>query len=184
VTGSVYPEVERKLPQYQNKTPRVVFRNLGNSTFEELVERAGPGVAKAHSSRGCAFGDFDNDGDLDILIINLNEPPSLLRNDLRGKQNWLKIKLEGVKSNRGAIGARVLARYGGKTQVQSVLSQSSYYSCNDPRLHFGLGSHSSVDLEVHWPSGLVESFKHLPVNQLITFKEAVGRVSNRGWSKI
>jgi hypothetical protein len=184
VTGSVYPEVERKLPQYQNKTPRVVFRNLGNNTFEELVERAGPGVAKAHSSRGCAFGDFDNDGDLDILIINLNEPPSLLRNDLREKQNWLKIKLEGVKSNRGAIGARVLARYGGKTQVQSVLSQSSYYSCNDPRLHFGLGSHSSVDLEVHWPSGLVESFKHLPVNQLITFKEAVGRVPNRGWSKI
>ncbi len=116
VTGNVYPEVERKLPQYQNKTPRAVFRNLGNSTFEELIDAAGPGVAEEHCSRGCAFGDFDNDGDVDILIVNLNETPSLLRNDLGGNQNWIKVKLEGVKSNRSAIGARVLARYGGKTQ--------------------------------------------------------------------
>ncbi len=84
VTGSVYPEVERKLPQYPNKTPRAVFRNLGDGTFEQLVEEAGPGVAAAHCSRGCAFGDFDNDGDLDVLIVNLNEPPSLLRNDVSG----------------------------------------------------------------------------------------------------
>ena len=175
VTGNVYPEVERKLPQYPNKTPRAVFRNLGNQTFEELIEAAGPGVAAAHCSRGCAFGDFDNDGDIDVLIINLNEPPSLLRNDIRGKQNWIKVKLEGVKSNRSAIGARVLAHYGGKTQAQSVLSQSSFYSCNDPRLHFGLGAHTTVDVEVHWPNGLVESFKHLPANQLVTLREGVGR---------
>jgi hypothetical protein len=183
VTGNVYPEVEHKLPQYQNKTPRAVFRNLGNNTFEELVAAAGPGVAEAHSSRGCAFGDFDNDGDLDILIINLNETPSLLRNDVCGKQNWIKVRLEGVKSNRSAIGARVLARYGGKTQVQTVLSQSSFYSCNDPRLHFGLGGNASVDMEVHWPNGLVETFKRLPINQLITVREGVGLVPNRGWSK-
>jgi hypothetical protein len=160
----------------------VVFRNLDNGTFEELIEAAGPGVAEVHSSRGCAFGDFDNDGDIDILIVNLNEPPSLLRNDLRGKQNWVKIKLEGVKSNRSAIGARVLVRYGGKTQAQSVLSQSSYYSCNDPRLHFGLGGHTEIDIEVHWPNGSAESFKHFTVNQLITLKEGIGRVSNRGWA--
>jgi enediyne biosynthesis protein E4 len=183
VTGNVYPEVERKLPQYQNKTPRAVFRNLDNGSFEELIEAAGPGVAEVHSSRGCAFGDFDNDGDIDILIVNLNEPPSLLRNDLRGKQNWVKIRLEGVKSNRSAIGARVLVRYGGKTQAQGVLSQSSYYSCNDPRLHFGLGSHTAIDIEVHWPNGFVESLEHLPVNQLITLKEGIGRVPNRGWAK-
>src|SRR5208282_913483 len=97
-TGNVYPEVERKFPQYANKTPRAVFRNLGNQTFEELVQEAGPGVAAAHSSRGCAFGDFDNDGDLDILILNMNELPSLLRNDLKRKQNWIKVKLEGVES--------------------------------------------------------------------------------------
>ena len=84
VTGSVYPEVEQKLPQYPNRTPRAVFRNLGDGTFEQLVEEAGPGIAAAHCSRGCAFGDFDNDGDLDVLIVNLNEPPSLLRNDVSG----------------------------------------------------------------------------------------------------
>jgi enediyne biosynthesis protein E4 len=182
-TGNVYPEVERKLAQYPNRTPSAVFRNLGNNSFEELVEAAGPGVAEPHCSRGCAFGDFDNDGDLDILIINLNEPPSLLRNDIRGKQNWIKVKLEGVKSNRSAIGARVLARYGAKVQAQSVLSQSSFYSSNDPRLHFGLGSFTTVDLSVYWPNGLRESFKHVAANQLITLREGVGLVPNRGWSK-
>jgi len=182
-TGNVYPEVERKLEQYQNKTPAAVFRNLGNNSFEELVDAAGPGVAEAHCSRGCAFGDFDNDGDLDILIVNLNEPPSLLRNDIRGKQNWIKVKLEGVKSNRSAIGTRVLARYGAKVQAQSVLSQSSFYSSNDPRLHFGLGSFTTVDLSVYWPNGLRETFKRLAANQLITLKEGVGLVPNRGWSR-
>ena len=182
VTGNVYPEVERKLPQYANKTPRAVFRNLGNHTFEELMD-AGPGVVEAHCSRGCAFGDFDNDGDIDVLIVNLNEPPSLLRNDIRGKQNWIKVRLEGVKSNRSAIGARVLAHYGGKTQAQTVLSQSSFYSCNDPRLHFGLGSLTSADLDVYWPNGLHETFKRIPANQLITLREGTGPVPNRGWSK-
>ena len=183
VTGNVYPEVERKLPQYQNKTPRAVFRNLGNSTFEELIDAAGSGVAEEHCSRGCAFGDFDNDGDVDILIVNLNETPSLLRNDLIGNQNWIKVKLEGVKSNRSAIGARVLAHYGGKTQAQSVLSQCSFYSCNDPRLHFGLGTHTTVDLEVRWPNGRVEAFKRMPVNRLVTLREGAGMVQNRGWLK-
>ncbi|MGH9743524.1 MAG: CRTAC1 family protein, partial [Candidatus Acidiferrum sp.] len=183
VTGNVYPEVERVLPQYANKTPRAVFRNLGNGTFEELMEAAGPGIVAAHCSRGCAFGDFDNDGDLDMVIINMNEPPSLLRNDMRGKQNWIKVKLEGVKSNRSAIGARVLAHYGGKTQAQSVLSQSSYYSCNDSRLHFGLGSHTSVSVDVYWPNGLVEKFRELAINRLHTFREGVGAVANRGWAR-
>ena len=182
-TGNVYPEVERKLPQYANKTPRAVFRNLGNRTFEELVEEAGPGVAEAHCSRGCAFGDFDNDGDLDILVVNLNEPPSLLRNDVKQKQNWIKIKLEGVRSNRSAIGARVLAHYGGKVQAQAVLSQSSFYSCNDSRLHFGLGGSNTLDLDVYWPNGLREHFKNLPANQLITLREGAGIVSNKGWAR-
>ena len=183
VTGNVYPEVERKLPQYPNKSPRAVFRNLGNRTFEELGAEAGPGVTDAHSSRGCAFGDFDNDGDLDILIINMNEPPSLLRNDIKGKQNWIKVKLEGVKSNRSAIGARVLAHYGGKVQAQALLSQSSYYSSNDSRLHFGLGGVASVDLDIYWPNGLHEKYKGLAANQLITLREGSGIVKNKGWSR-
>jgi hypothetical protein len=174
VSGSVYPEVERKLPQYANKNPRSVFRNLGNGTFEELVEQAGPGVAEAHCSRGCAFGDFDNDGDVDILIINLNEPPSLLRNDLKGNQNWLKVKLEGVKSNRSAIGARVLVRYGGKVQAQAVVSQSSFYSSNDPRLHFGLGASTTAHVEVYWPNGLVEQFPGIKANQWLKLREGGG----------
>jgi hypothetical protein len=180
-TGNIYPAIEKRLAQYPNKTPRAVFRNLGNGVFEELVDHAGPGISAAHCSRGCAFGDFDNDGDVDILIINLNEPPSLLRNDLSRKANWMKVKLEGVKSNRSAIGARVVAHYGGKSQAQAVLSQSSFFSCNDPRLHFGLGSSTLVDFDIYWPSGAHENFTKLSVNQLITFKEGVGRVTNRGW---
>ncbi len=183
VTGNVYPEVERKLPQYANKTPRALFRNLGNRTFEELGAEAGSGATDAHCSRGCAFGDFDNDGDLDILIVNLNEPPSLLRNDMKQKHNWIKVKLEGVKSNRSALGARVLAHYGGKVQVQAVLSQSSFYSCSDSRLHFGLGGFGSVDLDVYWPNGLHEQYKNVPANQLITLREGSGIVSNKGWAR-
>ena len=183
VTGNVYPQVERTLPQYPSKTPRVVFRNLGNGTFEELTEEAGPGVAAAHCSRGCAFGDFDNDGDLDILIVNLNEPPSLLRNDLRGAHHWLKVKLVGTKSNRSAIGARVLVRYGQKVQAQEVLSQSSFYSCNDPRLHFGLGPEKSADIEIHWPNGLQDKFKGVAADQMIVIKEGAGLIPGKGWSK-
>jgi hypothetical protein len=183
VTGHVYPQVERTLPQYPSKTPRAVFRNLGKGVFEELLQEAGPGVAASHCSRGCAFGDFDNDGDVDILIINLNEPPSLLRNDLSGKTNWIKVKLEGVKSNRSAIGARVLVHYGGQIQAQAVLSQSSFFSCSDPRLHFGLGNSTTVDIDVYWPSGHRETFKGFPANQLVTIKEGVGQIANRGWSK-
>lgn len=181
VTGNVYPEVERKLPQYANKTPRVLFRNLGNGTFEELEDQAGPAVKEPHCSRGCAFGDFDNDGDLDILIVNLNEAPSLLRNDLSGKQNWIKVKLEGVKSNRSAIGARVLVHYAGKKQAQALLSQSSFYSCNDPRLHFGVGAATTVDVEVFWPSGLHENYKQVSSNQLLTLREGMGPVPGKGW---
>jgi hypothetical protein len=181
--GSVYPEVEKTLPQYPNKNPRVVFRNLGNRSFEELIEEAGPGVAAAHCSRGCAFGDFDNDGDIDILIVNLSEAPSLLRNDVSGNNHWLKVKLVGTKSNRSAIGGRVLARYGRKIQAQEVLSQSSFYSANDPRLHFGLGGETSADLEIRWPSGLRQILKGVEANQIVVVKEGMGIVTNKKSAK-
>lgn len=184
VTGSVYPEVERILPDYPYKTPCVLFRNLGNGTFEELGAEAGPGIVEAHPGRGCAFGDFDNDGDIDVVIINMNEPPTLLRNDLSGDQNWVKVLLEGVKSNRSAIGARVLVHYGGKVQAQARVSQSSYYSACDPRLHFGLGESKTVDVEIFWPSGQHEAIKGVAANQLITVREGIGIVKNRGWGRI
>jgi hypothetical protein len=183
VGGSVYPNLERLLPQYPDKNPRMVFRNLGNGTFEELINEAGPGVSAMHTSRGCAFGDFDNDGDLDVLIVNLNEPPSLLRNDVRGASHWLKLKLVGTKSNRSAIGARVVLRYGKKTQAQEVLSQSSFYSVNDSRLHFGLGLEKSVDIAIRWPSGRHEELKAIAADQLIVVKEGAGIVPGQGWSK-
>jgi enediyne biosynthesis protein E4 len=182
-TGSVYPQLEKTLPQFPNKGPRVVFRNLGNGTFEELTAEAGPGVAATHCSRGCAFGDFDNDGDLDILIVNLNEPPSLLRNDIRGNHHWLKVKLIGTKSNRSAIGARVVVRYGTKKQAQEVMSQSSFYSSNDPRLHFGLGSETTADIEIRWPSGLQERLKGISADQLLVVKEGSGILPAVGWPK-
>jgi enediyne biosynthesis protein E4 len=183
VTGSVYPEIEKSLPTYPFKSPRILFRNLKNGKFEELLDGAGPGVAAPHASRGCAFGDFDNDGDMDILIVNMNEPPSLLRNDVSGNNYWLKVKLTGTKSNRSAIGARVTAHYGGKQQVQEVLSQASFYSANDMRLHFGLGNISKVDLDIRWPNGVTEKLTGVEANRLITVKEGAGITSTQIFPK-
>ena len=174
VTGSVYPEVERTLPAYPFRTPRLVFRNLGDGRFEELIDEAGPGVAAAHTSRGCAFGDFDNDGDMDILVMNMNEPPSLLRNDVTGGGHWLKVLLTGTASNRSAIGARVVARYGGRQQAQDVTAQSSFYSANDRRLHFGLGAATSADLVIRWPNGMSETIQGVEADQLVIIREGAG----------
>jgi len=171
VTGHVYPEVERHLPAYPLRTPRLVFRNLGHGRFEELIEEAGPGVASAHTSRGCAFGDFDNDGDIDVLVVNLNEPPSLLRNDLEGTNHWLKVKLVGRISNRSALGARVVARYGGRQQAQEVVSQSGFYSVSDRRLHFGLGAETHADLEIRWPAGATQVLGRVAADQVVVVEE-------------
>ena len=178
VTGSVYPEVEAQFPEYPLKTPRLLFRNLGDGRFEELIAEAGPGIAAPHCSRGCAFGDFDNDGDVDMIVVNLNEPPSLLRNDSvgpgPGKGNWVKVLLVGTKSNRSAIGSTVLVTYGGRTQAQAVLAQSSFYSVNDRRLHFGLGANAKADLEIRWTNGLVERYTGIAANQMVTATEGHG----------
>jgi hypothetical protein len=174
VTGSVYPEVEHTLPAYPFHTPRLVFRNLGDGRFEELIEEAGPGVAAAQVSRGCAFGDFDNDGDMDVLVMNMNAPPSLLRNDLSSGGHWLKVLLEGTSSNRSAIGARVTARYGNRVQAQEVTAQSSFYSANDRRLHFGLGPATSADLAIRWPNGATERITGVEADQLVVIHEGSG----------
>jgi hypothetical protein len=183
VTGSVYPELETKLPNYPFKSTRILFRSLGNGKFEELLDQAGPGVSATHASRGCAFGDFDNDGDVDILILNFNEPPSLLRNDVTGGNCFLKVKLIGTKSNRSAIGARVTAHYGGKIQAQEVLSQSSFYSANDLRLHFGLGKAEQADLTIRWPNGAVEQIAKIPANRFVTIREGAGVIKTESFGK-
>jgi hypothetical protein len=173
-TGSVYPEVEKRLPAYPFRTPRLVFRSLGDGRFEELIEEAGSGISAPHASRGCAFGDFDNDGDMDILVSNMNEPPSLLRNDVSGKNHWLKVLLVGVQTNRSAIGTRVTARYGSRRQAQEVSAQSSFYSTNDRRLHFGLGNESSADLTIRWTNGATETIPNVAADQLVVIREGAG----------
>jgi hypothetical protein len=178
-TGSVYPEVEKRVPAYPFKTPRLVFRSLGDGRFEELIEEAGPGISDAHASRGCAFGDYDNDGDIDVLVWNMNEAPSLLRNDLSRAGHWLKVLLVGVRSNRSAIGARVTARYGIRQQAQEVCAQSSFYSVNDRRLHFGLGNETIAHLSIRWPNGTTESIPNVAADQLVVIRESAGIVQKQ-----
>lgn len=180
VGGHVYPELNKLLPSEPSKAPRILFRALGGGRFEELSNQAGAALESLHSSRGCAFGDFDNDGDVDVLIVNLNEPPTLLRNDLSGNHHWLKVKLIGTASNRSAIGSRVTVKTSISTQIQELQSQSSFLSCNDPRLHFGLGNQTEVQLRVRWPSGVWQSVPVPGVNRLVTIKEGSGIVPNRG----
>ncbi len=179
VTGNIYPEMGKVFPELPYKSPRIIFRNLSAGRFEEIIDQAGPAVSALHSSRGCAFGDFDNDGDLDIVVMNMNEPPSLLRNDAPATNHWLKIKLVGTKSNRSAIGTRVVVHYGKKMQAQELLSQSSYLSSNDPRLHFGLGRETIADIEIRWPNGLREWAKTVAADHLVVIREGAGIVKKQ-----
>ena len=175
VTGHVYPEVDRVLPDYPHRGPRLVFRNTGRGRFEDLTQTSGPGVLERHSSRGAAFGDIDNDGDVDALIMNMNAPPSLLQNDTPREQHWLSVSLRGVRSNRHGIGATVRVSANGRTQARAVLSQTSYYSADDLRLHFGLGSAARADrIDVRWPSGAVDSVTDVIADRVIEIVEGSG----------
>jgi len=178
VTGHAYPEVDGAGIGSVYKSPRKLYRNQGNGKFEDVSAQAGPGIAACFSSRGCAFGDFDNDGDIDMLVFNMNDPPSLLRNDGGNRNNWIKIKLIGTKCNRTAIGARVLVTAGGRTQMDEVRSGGSIMSQSDLRLHFGLGQNKVVDrIEVRWPTTRHrETFTGVQANQIVTIKEGAGVV--------
>jgi hypothetical protein len=139
----------------------------------------GPGISEHFSSRGAAFGDYDNDGDVDVLVLNMNDLPSLLRNDGGNKQNWIKIKLIGTKCNRTAIGARVRVVVGDHVQMDEVHSGSSVMSQGDLRLHFGIGKAETVDvIEVKWPTtGKLERFPQVKANQILTIREGSGMVA-------
>ncbi len=176
VTGHVYPETIKYSVGPQFKTPRVVYKNLGNGKFKDVSAQLGPGISECYSSRGCAFGDYDNDGDMDVLVLNMNDVPSLLRNDGGNKNNWIKIKLLGTNCNRTAIGARVRVVTGKHTQIDEVHSGSSVMSQSDLRLHFGVGQSKQIDaIEVKWPTtDKVERFTNVAVNQILTIKEGSG----------
>jgi hypothetical protein len=156
----------------------LVYKNLGGGRFKDVSSELGPGISERFSSRGAAFGDFDNDGDIDALILNMNDIPSLLRNDGGNAQNWLKIKLIGTKCNRTAIGARVRVVTGNHAQMNEVHSGASVMSQSDLRLHFGLGKAPLADVvEVKWPTTQkVERFTQVKANQILTIREGSGIV--------
>jgi hypothetical protein len=139
----------------------------------------GPGITQKYSSRGAAFGDYDNDGDIDALVLNLGDLPSLLRNDGGNAQNWIKLKLIGTACNRTAIGARARVVTGTHSQIDEVHSGSSVMSQSDLRLHFGLGKSQTVDfIEVKWPTTQkIERLTKIPANQILTIREGSGIIS-------
>jgi len=176
--GHVYPQVDRANLGVRYAQTNQLFENVGDGTFSEVSHASGAGLLIEKVSRGASFGDYDEDGDLDIFVLELNDLPTLLRNDGGNGSNYLLVRTEGVASNRDGVGARVKLTYGNATQIGEVRSGASYLSHNDSRLHFGLGECAIVDrLEVSWPSGLVESFEKLPANRVVVIREGTGRIA-------
>jgi hypothetical protein len=192
--GHVYPEVSSSKTEAPYAEHKYLYRNLRNGRFEDVSAEGGPGIMAAAPARGCAFGDYDNDGDVDIVVNCVNTYPQLLRCDAMVKRNWIKIKAIGVKSNRTGIGARVTvtaktdpASMKPLVQVDEVRSGGSYYSQNDLRLHFGLDKAETVEsVEIRWPSGQVDRWKSLAANKLYVLAEGGKLVKTEtmtGWKK-
>ena len=179
--GHVYPEVGESALESGYRQRKVLYRNLGNGRFQDVSEQGGPGILERAPGRGCAFGDFDNDGNVDVVINCVNDVPQLLRCESTLGNNWLKVKAVGTKSNRSAIGARVYCTpRGGLRRMDEVRSGGSYLSQNDLRIHFGLGNAETADLEIHWPSGLVEAFPNMTANRVFRAVEGEGREHGNG----
>ncbi|HKF45971.1 MAG TPA: CRTAC1 family protein [Terracidiphilus sp.] len=178
VNGHVYPEIDNYNFGETFKNQRLVYKNLGNGRFKDVSSEMGPGILARYSSRGAAFGDYDNDGGMDILILNMNDLPSLLHN-VGTRQNWIKLKLIGTKCNRTAIGARARVITGKHIQMDEVHSGTSVMSQSDLRLHFGLGSAATVDaIEIKWPTTQkLERFTQVKANQILTIREGNGIIS-------
>ena len=172
VNGHVYPDVDRLKGVGRYLQPKELYRNLGNGRFAEISSRVPGDLSTPKPSRGAAFGDYDNDGDIDALVVNVNSRPSLYRNDGGNRKSWIGFRLLGVSSNRDAIGARVEIEAGGRTQVGEVRSGGSYLSHSDMRVHFGLGSAKRVDrIRVRWPDGKTETLSGMNAGRYATIRE-------------
>ncbi len=175
-SGHVYPQVDgARLPQETYAQGNQVLRNLGNGTFADVTATAGPGLQVVKSSRGAAFGDYDNDGRMDAVVVNMDDTLTLLHNTSPSAHHWLTVRTIGARSNRDGIGARVRLRAGGREQVREVKTSGSFASASDPRVHFGLGPASKIEsLEVKWPSGTVQTFTDVPGDRVILVHEEKG----------
>ena len=172
VNGHVFPEVDKLSTDIRYKDRAILYRNSGEGRFADVSESAGPAILERHSARGAAFGDYDNDGAVEVLVNNQNEAPSLMRQRARPLGNWITLKLEGRRSNRSAIGARVTISAGGRRQTGEVRSGGSYLSQSDLRLHFGLGAAAAIErVEVRWPSGIVQQVERPTINRVVTIVE-------------
>jgi enediyne biosynthesis protein E4 len=179
--GHVYPEVEQLKTEAGYAQRKLLYRNLRNGHFADISFQVGSGISNPAACRGCAFGDFDNDGDIDVVVNTVNDYPQLLRCDSKLDNNWIKVRTIGTKSNRSGIGARLtcVTHVPGESkphrQIDEVRSGGSYISQNDLRIHFGLGKAEQVDLlEIRWPSGQLDTIKDLKVNQQLFVKEGEG----------
>ena len=174
--GHVYPEVDQLKSEAAYQQRKVVYRNLGTGRFVDVTERLGPPAATPAASRGAAFGDLDDDGDIDVVVNNVHAPPDVFRTESHNANRWITLKLAGTTSNRSAIGARVRVVAGDLTLVDEVRGGGSYLSQNDLRVHFGLGSHAgAVRVEVRWPNGKDERFEGVATGRIVTLTEGTGQ---------
>jgi hypothetical protein len=173
--GHVYPQMDTVKGSAAYAEPMLLHRNLRNGTFEEVSKAAGIADMPLKSRRGAAFGDIANNGNVDVVVLNVGEPPSLLLNTNKIENHRVLFQLVGTKSNRAAIGTRVTIHAGGMTQFDEVHGGGSYLSQNDLRLHFGLGSATKIDLvEVRWPTAKTETFKDVAVDKIYAITEGQG----------
>ena len=178
VNGHVLDNVSYYRPAVQYAEKKMLFRN-DQARFRNVSDAQGPFFSKPTVGRGLALGDYDNDGDLDLLVSNNGQPGELVRNDLDAGHHWLAISLEGVTSNRDGIGARIKVAAGGRVQHSQSMGGRSYLSSSDPRIFFGLGSQAKTDLvEIVWPSGTVDRLDDVDADQFLTVKEGAGRISS------